>query len=145
MNRLGCLLAQADGEVSRPWETLDPATREYLFVLGALTVVCLVVFGWAVLVRRRRRRRAHHHSRHPTRHASPSTASDATPAGGTPPGGVPETEGRPRPSLLERLFSRGHKHRRRHRRSRHRPMNPTLADTGGMPPARSEHTSDDFP
>lgn len=41
--------------------------------------------------------------------------------------------------------SGGEEHRRRHRRRRreHRPMNPTLAETGGLPPVRSSDPSSD--
>ncbi len=38
-----------------------------------------------------------------------------------------------------------HAHGRRRRRRPHRPRNPTLAETGGLPPLRSEHTLENVP
>jgi hypothetical protein len=97
---------------------LNPTTKEGLVVLSAtgLLTVALVVLV-VLLKKKRRRRREHHHSHHhhspPAEVAEASTEEDATAS--------PEK-------------------RRRRRRSRrpHRPRNPTLAETGGLPPIRQE-------
>lgn len=40
------------------------------------------------------------------------------------------------------MFFRGQKHSSTHRRRRHRPRNPTRAETGGMPSSRAENSTD---
>jgi type VI protein secretion system component VasK len=81
-------------------------------VVGAILLVVALVFVWAAFVRKRRRRvRRHHYQRRSIARA----AADGMSA------------------------IRQHVHeRQRRRRSRQRPRNPTLAETGGLPPARSE-------
>jgi hypothetical protein len=146
MSGLGCLLASTGGEVGLPWETLDPATKEYLLVLGALAAVSLLVFGWALFVRRRRHHHGHHHAHHHSHQESQPSEPSAVPSPSAPAAaGRNGDSGRRRRSrsIFARLFPR--RHRRRRQRQRERAMNPTLADTGGMPPARSEQPPADFP
>jgi type VI protein secretion system component VasK len=107
------------------YRALDPSTRERLTILGALGLVTLLVVLWAILLRRRRRRRRkHHHSDHPS-----STPAEVVEA--------PKVQDAP---------ARPYKRRRR-RRSGHsrRPRNPTLAETGGLPPVRLEGPPDAQP
>jgi len=95
----------------------DPATTERILVFGAIGLVTLLLVLWALFLRRRRRRREHHHSHH-----NSSTAAKVVeaPAGQDAP-------------------ARPYKRRRRRRSGRsHRPRNPTLAETGGLPPIRPE-------
>jgi hypothetical protein len=40
------------------------------------------------------------------------------------------------------LFRKSGKRRRKNRRHRHRPLNPTLAESGGLPPVRREKNPD---
>ena len=94
-------------------------------VFGAIGLVTLLLVLWAVFIRKRgRRRRSHHHSHH---HSAGAVE------GSQPPG-----EGQP-PATEEK--------RGRHRRSRrrHRRRNPTLAETGGLPPIRPEIGSEPEP
>jgi hypothetical protein len=100
------------------WRLSDPATRERLYIFGAMGAVILIILLWATFIRKRsRRRREHQHSRY--RFSRPGEAAE-----------VQTEEDEDPPS----------EKRRRRRRSgrRHRPRNPTLAETGGLPPIRPE-------
>jgi Ca2+/H+ antiporter len=90
--------------------------NEWLILLGALAVVTCLVFVWAVFFRHRLRRHHHHHARH---HSHDRTASSGSGGGGE-------------------SLSTSDKRRSRRRKKEHRPRNPTLAETGGLPPARSQ-------
>jgi hypothetical protein len=101
-----------------PMRRSDPATRERILIFGAIGLVTLLVVLWAIFLRRRRRRRReHHHSHHQS----------------SPPAEVVEA------LTGQDAAARPYKRRRR-RRSSHslRPRNPTLAQTGGLPPVRPE-------
>jgi hypothetical protein len=119
MNALPLSLADADvEEVLEAWRFTDPSTREGIAMLGAIGLIILLVLVWAIFLRKRgRRRRLRHHAHHHSSNAP---------------------EGSPAPNGDE-LFSSRHKRRklRRHQR-RHHPRNPTLAETGGLPPVRPE-------
>jgi ABC-type nickel/cobalt efflux system permease component RcnA len=107
---------------SAPWHKMDAATKEILITLGAVALVTLLALMWALAFRKRRRRHNRHHS-HRHNHAQQRTT--------TPPPVAEDEE--------ENLAEAGtDRHRRRHRRRRdHRPRNPTLAETGGLPPLRT--------
>jgi hypothetical protein len=97
------------------WRTLSPGVRECLVIIAALVAVCIAVLIWVVYFRRvRRRPHGHHHSRH----YSQGPATDV----------VVESEDEP-----------DQPRRRKWRRPRreHRPRNPTLSETGGLPPVRT--------
>jgi type VI protein secretion system component VasK len=116
MSTLSILLAhETIDAVWTSWRMSDPALRERLLIFGAIGLVILLILGWAVFIRRRRRRREHHH---PHRHSS----KPAETAQGPAEEGVPASPEK----------------RRQRRRSGHRrrPRNPTLAETGGLPPRR---------
>jgi hypothetical protein len=115
-------LAQADGfgieDAIRGWRKLTPETRQGFIIFGTLLIVTAAVFVWAAFIRkrgRRRRVRLRHH-----RHRSPAPAVAA--------GGKDSEAGNPV------IHSRHRPRRRRHRHRRDRPRNPTLAETGGLPP-----------
>src|SRR6266404_5286157 len=95
------------------WRKMEPGTREGLLVFTALVLVILLSVIWAVYFRKPRRRHHRHY------HAEPSTREA--------PAREPEDD-----SLSPKS------RRTRRRRREHRPRNPTLAETGGLPPARSE-------
>jgi hypothetical protein len=92
---------------------LTPAVKETLIILGALLIVIGGVLFWALVLRRRKRRSSDRHRR---RHRKSAVKSAAA--------GVSE---------IKQLIRE--RQRRRHRE--HRPRNPTLAETGGLPPSRS--------
>jgi FtsZ-interacting cell division protein ZipA len=90
---------------------MPPESMDVLIVLGAMMLVALIVFFCVLLFRKEgKRRHKHRHRNHRKsyREQFQKTASDI------------------------RELIRQHK-RRRHRR-RHHPTNPTLAQTGGLPP-----------
>ena len=101
-------LAQIDlNEMTLSWHKLSGSTRDGLVVAGALLAVTLIVTTWAVFIRKRKRRA----SRHADDYKRAPIESSSSAAG-----------------------SKGRKWRRRRRE--HRPRNPTLAETGGLPPVR---------
>ena len=107
------------------WRISDPATRERLMIFGAIALVTVLVLVWAAFLRKkRRRRRAHHHSHHESSNSAQTVEAPEEPEELPPP-----------------------EERRRSRRSRrrHRPRNPTLAETGGLPPIRPESPPESQP
>jgi type VI protein secretion system component VasK len=119
MSTIPVILADEDTEaILASWRISNPAMRERLLIFGAIGVVTLLVLGWAVFLRKRRRhRREHHQSYHHSSRPAEPAASPAPGNNAAPP---------------ER------RHRRRRSRHRHRQRNPTLAETGGLPPIRTE-------
>ena len=99
------------------WRKMEPGTREGLLIFSALVLVILLVVIWAVYFRKPPRRRHHHHHSH---------ASTREPK-------LSETE-------QDALSRKPRKWRRRRRE--HRPRNPTLAETGGLPPVRPQGPGD---
>jgi len=97
---------------------ISPTMRESLIVIGAIVLVALGLLVWAWAVRKGRRRRSAPHRPHYEQKSAGHSASG---------------DGEARHS--------SHSHRRRRRRREHRPRNPTLAETGGLPPKRTERPS----
>jgi FtsZ-interacting cell division protein ZipA len=96
----------------------SPWLRETMIVVGAVLLVAVGLLLWAsVAYKRRRRRSSSHRQHHEKKLAGNASAENA------------ETE------------RSSHSHRRRKRRREHRPRNPTLAETGGLPPIRPEGSS----
>jgi hypothetical protein len=129
MNFLHSFLAQAvlpTDMIPGSWHWMGFTLKELLELLGALTGVTLLIVIWAVYFRPRPHRHSHHHHHH---HHSQSEASssDLTSNSGSGSSG-------------ERRYRR-----KRRRRRDHRPRNPTLAETGGLPPLRPEHPQDPLP
>src|SRR6266446_10743153 len=102
------------------WQKMEPGTREGLLVFTALVLVISLSVIWAVYFRKPRRRRHHHHRAQASTHEATG----------------PEAEEDPLSPKLRRT---------RRRRREHRPRNPTLAETGGLPPARTEGPPDASP
>ena len=103
--------------ITGQWKKMSGGPRDLLTVLGAMVGVTLLIFLWAAFFRRRRRHHARHHGHH---HESHPTATN------------------PLPRTTEAAAPEEHLRRKRRRRRAHRPRNPTLAETGGLPPVRSE-------
>jgi len=127
MLRLLPLLAEFDP--TRPEEVFRPGRgmRESLIVMGALAMVFLGALVWAAFFRkpghRQHRSHHHHHDRLPGDAAETPVAADATVGAAVP---------------TEDSAHHQHKHRRRRRRRMYQGHNPTLAETGGLPPKRAE-------
>ena len=116
MNILPVLLAKVELEdVLAQWKTLSPSALQRLIVFTAIMLVVVPVLVWAVFLRKSRRQHSHHHRRHHSR----DPARDAAAAEG------------------DGVTSQPRKRRKwRRPRREHRPRNPTLAETGGLPPIR---------
>ena len=120
MTRFVFLLAQLDafnplGPMPPVSKTTGLVLKDVLFIGTAVLGVSVLLFFWARrYARRSRRQRRERHSE-------------------TRP--LPREEGSPR-------HHRRHRHRHRRRRHSHeeRASNPTLAETGGLPPVRPQST-----
>ncbi len=117
------LFAQLDGlNPLQPTVSVGKSTgllfKDVMAIIVTGLVLALILVLWARYYMRRRKHRQHHHA---NRNADPLLASQGTP---------PEYQGEE--------TSRG---RRRRRRRDHRSRNPTLAETGGLPPAKPEGPS----
>jgi type VI protein secretion system component VasK len=126
MSAIAFFLADAEtDDVLAAWRIMDPSTLGALLVFGAIGLVTLLALAWAAFLRKRgRRRRSHHHAH---QHASapaeaPEVLNDEGPAAAPP-----------------------KRHKWRRSRRRHRARNPTLAETGGLPPVRPEGPPDPQP
>lgn len=119
MSALPILLADEETDaVFAAWRLANPATREGIIIFGALGLVTLLIVLWAIFLRKpRRRRRSHHHSHQ--RSSEPTVSPEAS---------AEETAPAPPQKDLKR----------RRGRRRYRSRNPTLAETGGLPPIRPD-------
>jgi hypothetical protein len=98
------------------WKKVGPGTREGLMVFGALFLVISLILIWAIFVRKPPRKRKYHYH-------YPSTKSHPNAVDGGGSGEAPA------------------KKKWRRRRREHRPRNPTLSETGGLPPIRPDGSS----
>ena len=87
-----------------------PGSMDVFIVLGAIVLVALIVFFWVLSFRKNEKRRHKHHHRHHRK----SYREQFQKATG---------------EIRELIRQRRHRSRREHRR-----INPTLAQTGGLPP-----------
>ena len=113
---MNLMLAVLDDDPLPWYGPFSAAAKERLIVLGAMTLVVLAVFIWIAFIRDKPRHRPGRVRRH-RRSVIKSTVE-----------GVAEVK--------RALHTREHRRRREHR-----PRNPTLAETGGLPPARSDQSS----
>ncbi len=97
------------------WGPSRSGTVQTIAVLSVLVAISLTVFIWAAFFRRQRRHHRHRRYDYPEPTAEPA----------------PKKEGAGH-QLLSRL------RRKRIRRREHRSRNPTLAEAGGLPPARDD-------
>jgi hypothetical protein len=119
-----CFLAQLDG--LNPLNPTAPVGKntglvfvDLLAIIGTgLALGLVLLLGARYYVRTRKRHRHHRHGEHTV---------DSTPAVRLNDGAA-EAKDAPR-----------HRRRRRHRRE-HRPRNPTLGETGGLPPSKPAPT-----
>jgi FtsZ-interacting cell division protein ZipA len=105
--------------VSAPWTKMDATTRDILIIVGATALVTVLALIWAVVFKKRRHHSHHHHHHHHQSHERSESMAETT------------SEEEP---VVE---SSSRRRRGRHRRREHRPRNPTLAETGGLPPLRT--------
>ena len=118
MNMTVFLLGDIEqGDAVTSWQKMGATTRDALLIFGALAVVTLILVIWAAFIRRKKKRG--HSSHHGHNHADERTM----------PSGAVEGES---------SNSQPKRRKWRRRRRDHRPRNPTLAETGGLPPLRTD-------
>jgi hypothetical protein len=105
------------------WRQMNAAMRENLTMYGAIVLLALAALIWAAYFRKRRKHHHHHHHHHHHGHEW-----------GKNPG---NENGNESPMLLSLFKTR----KKRKLRKAHRPRNPTLAETGGMPSIREDRPS----
>ena len=91
-----------------------PMFWDVLIVMGAIAVVVLAVFFWALSSSSKGLRPHHHHSRHRKKAKRSRSSPEAT-----------ETE------------------KQSHRFHSRYPLNPTLAETGGLPPVHEDEPAEE--
>jgi FtsZ-interacting cell division protein ZipA len=111
------------------WHWMGLTLKELLTMLGAVALVTLLLVLWAVYIRKGPRRHSHRHHRH-EQHYSDDPNN---------PSGLAED-----PPDSEATGDKRYRRKRRRRRE-HRARNPTLAETGGLPPLRSDRPPDPLP
>jgi hypothetical protein len=124
MNNFSILLAGvindkvAETGLLQFWNSMGSGTRDCLIIFGAALLVTLILILWALFIR------------------TPKRQSKTFGGGHRRERGFLVTE-----EERERHRSRGWFGSRRRKRRRHseRPRNPTLAETGGLPPVRDEN------
>jgi hypothetical protein len=126
MSKTLALLADVElNDIRDHWQKVSPGTREGVIVFGALLLVTILVLLWAVFFRKSERHRRSRHQRDqvlPGLDKNRGAQKADSSAGG--PARPPE------------------RRKERRRRRAHRPLNPTLAQTGGLPPIRGEDSSE---
>ena len=116
MLRFELMLAQS-GDADGFWTNrMTAGAWDGLMLLGALLLVVLLVLIWAVFLRQRRHR-------HRSRHRRSGEVAVPIPSA---------AESRKEPFSLRR---------RKRRHSEYLSRNPTLAETGGLPPLRQDDSS----
>ena len=116
MHLLPQLFAASILETIRAWSAAKSGTFQTLVFFGVVLVIALVVFCAAIIFRQPLTPHRHHH------HHRPRSKSDSTTG----------EEQKPGTFMAQ--------HRRKHRRREHRPVNPTLSETGGLPAPRDGQT-----
>lgn len=127
---LFCFLAQ--GQVPNPMLPDKPRgasvssvmSREVMAVLGIILALALVLFIWAFFIRKRKPVDPHLRAIEP----GPTLPEPAESSGGA----------------HRHRHHRRHRHRHRKRDGSHSQRNPTLQETGGLPPYRPDDAPPDF-
>ncbi len=124
MTRLPMVLAQVSLDDLPATKTV-PGEMDIYIVVGAVVLIVLLALVWVIVLRKPRRHHRHHHyhSSSRTPGMSPQAGVDNPSEDGDKPG----------------------ESRRRRRRREHRKRNPTLAETGGLPPIRGDKPTDGTP
>lgn len=118
------ILAQLETSLGdAPWKGSARYWHDYLILFVVLGLVSLLALIWAAFFRKRPRDDFHRFAHHLRRHNAISNGQERSSVNGSP---------------------HRHHHRRRRRRE-HRPRNPTLAQTGGLPPVRTERGPQPLP
>jgi hypothetical protein len=123
MNGFSFMLADADiNDIIQQGSKMDPRMYEFLVTFGAIALAIFVAVTWAVIYSLKKKKRKDRHGAHREEPAPKSRKRVVQVVREVPLEAEPQ--------------SHSHRRRRRHRR----PMNPTLAQTRGLPPLRDENT-----
>jgi len=127
-------------DLTGPSPATNQTLRQALIVCGVVLIVTVPILIWAIFFRTRAKQRHSHH-----RHAQVRMDSPAAPAGGTSVQQGALAGAKPTAiagTSAENSLAPSRRHRKRHRRRAHRPLNPTLAETGGLPPVKTNPSSE---
>jgi hypothetical protein len=116
---MNLLALTTEAEVQELLKKSSPAKYEFGLLFTSLGLVTLLVLVWAIFIRKQKGESSRRYSYHRSREEVSKSAAPAAPT-------APQT-------------------RHRKRRRRHRRRNPTLAETGGLPPVRTEPFAGDPP
>jgi hypothetical protein len=105
--------------------------RDVLLILGIGLFLAILLTFWARSYVRRSKKRSHH--RHNHRSPAPIASSPNARLVDAKEPGINSTQ-----TPADAHHGQHHHRRRRRRRRDHRSRNPSLAETGGLPPQRSE-------
>ncbi|HSU53565.1 MAG TPA: hypothetical protein VLT36_05870 [Candidatus Dormibacteraeota bacterium] len=112
-------------DVESAWRRLGPARAGFVTLVGAISIVVLVVIIWALFIRKPSEDRPRRYKYPRPDKASANGQSKSSENSGDSSGEQPR--------------------RKRRRRRGHRHLNPTLAEAGGLPPVRNDVRTDDPP
>lgn len=114
MNFASFMLALVEfPDAKAEWRKSSPLSHDLAVIITTLVVITLVLLVWAVFIRKRARQNR-------GLYTHPVNLSKTVNGGNSADNHDP------------------HKRRKRRRRRDHRPRNPTLAETGGLPPIRTD-------
>jgi hypothetical protein len=109
------LLADSVVHAIRRWTASQSTGIQNTIFFGSIALIVFVVFAWAIVFRKQRHRHHRHHHHQKRRYPEPVMNKSDEPRRG--------------------IFFNRRKKRKRKERLR---ANPTLAETGGLPPPRDE-------
>jgi uncharacterized membrane protein YbhN (UPF0104 family) len=104
----------ASGKAPSKTPLFGPLLTDVILILGAIVLVTVILLYWAAYIRKPKRNSASAGSKSYAAKASSRTAE------------------------VEIIETPSGRRKWRRRRRDHRPRNPTLAETGGLPPAKSK-------
>jgi hypothetical protein len=115
---------------------------DVLIILGVGVALFAILFVWAKYLRKSRRRRKSHSRERAKVYSPPPSSSAGGPEAEAEVDAGNETEDE---AEDEENASGRRRYKFRYRRRRHRSRNPTLSETGGLPPARPKPAQDTAP
>lgn len=111
--------------------------KDILLILAVVLVLAAALVVWAKYLRGSGGSHHHHRRKHrPSSEADTTAAADPEPVVESP---AAETAGSDQDDTGDTGGQHRHHRQKIHRRE-HRPRNPTLSETGGLPPVRDEKT-----
>ena len=128
-------LGQVTVPVTTNWwsDFAGDTVKQVFLLLGIIGVVAVIVVLWVVFIRKPKTRERR---KYPQYHEHTKTGPEV-PVGETAAESDPDDDASEDEDSREAAGGKPSKHHgRRRRKETHRPRNPTLAETGGLPPLR---------